>query len=196
MWQDCLDCGLIFIEELMIPPEIAEQCKLIFEGASTHLHIKQKGDATLLPTPVIMTSNNLPWKWCGNEQTAMQARMFLMHCTEQPWLKNVHKPLHPGIWACEFQLYIDECRIVQNGGETIESLTEMEKKAREIQTDVVVISDEEDIDEELLQAVKEIEDALTKTQDDMFGTLQERFNLETDGGSQEQAMSQVVSNDN
>lgn len=91
LWQDCIDTGVIFIEEPMITPEIAEQFKLVLEGAPTHVHVKMRGDAVLQPTPVLITTNSLLWRWCNSEMAAFQARMRSYNCTEAPFLKDIKK---------------------------------------------------------------------------------------------------------
>lgn len=99
MWQDCLDCSLLFIEEIMVTDKIVEQCKLIFEGAETYVHVKQRGDALLTRTPVLITCNSPIWKWCMQEKEALQARMYVRYCKTTPWLKDYHKKLNPLMWT-------------------------------------------------------------------------------------------------
>lgn len=102
LWQDCVDTGLIFIEEPMISPEVAEQFKLVMEGAITHVHVKMRGDAILQPTPVLITTNSLPWRWCSNEMAAFQARMFMFICKPAEFLKTETQQLNPGMWSVLF----------------------------------------------------------------------------------------------
>lgn len=99
LWQDCIDTGLIFIEEPYITPDIVEQMKLVLEGAPTQVHIKMRGDATLKPTPVFITCNNLPWKWVGGEENALRARMYFRTCKRADFLKDVTKYINPLMWA-------------------------------------------------------------------------------------------------
>jgi len=87
MWQDCLDTALLFIDEIMVTDKIVEQCKLIFEGAETYVHVKMKGDALLPRTPVLITCNSPIWKWCMQEKEALKVRMFIRYCKTMPWLK-------------------------------------------------------------------------------------------------------------
>jgi Parvovirus non-structural protein NS1 len=77
IWQDCVDTSLIFIEEPMIAPEVAEQFKLVMEGVPTQVHVKMRGDQILQPTPVLITTNSLPWRWCHSKATTFKARMFM-----------------------------------------------------------------------------------------------------------------------
>jgi Parvovirus non-structural protein NS1 len=105
LWQDCVDTAVIFIEEPYITPAEVEQFKLVFEGAETHVHVKNKGDALLQPTPVIVTCNNLPWRWVMGEESALRARMRIYHCREMKWLKDENKYLNPQVWAYLYHLY-------------------------------------------------------------------------------------------
>ena len=105
LWQDCLDTALIFIEEPYITPEIVEQCKLVFEGAATKVHVKMRGDAELKPTPVFITCNNVPWRWCGGEEGALRARMHYYNCKEAPFLRDEKKYLSPFLWPYLFEQY-------------------------------------------------------------------------------------------
>lgn len=105
LWQDCVDTAVIFIEEPMISPEVAEQFKLVMEGAPTHVHVKMRGDALLQPTPVLITTNSLPWRWCPNEAQAFQARMFFHMCRETPFLKEYKQQLNPQLWQELYKRY-------------------------------------------------------------------------------------------
>lgn len=104
LWQDCIDTAVIFIEEPCITPDIVEQCKLVFEGAPTRVHVKMRGDALLEPTPVFITCNSMPWKWCGGEEGALRARMHFYACKEMPCLKGHKKYLNPLIWPYLYHL--------------------------------------------------------------------------------------------
>lgn len=104
LWQDCLDTSLIFVEELMITQDIVEQCKLVFEGASTAVHVKCKGDQLLNRTPVLVTCNHSMWKWCQADMKALKARCF--HYMTKQWedLKACKKKANPAAWH---QLYVE-----------------------------------------------------------------------------------------
>jgi len=105
MWQDCLDSAPLFIEEIMVTDKIVEQCKLIFEGADTYVHVKMKGDALLSRTPVLITCNSPIWKWCMQEKEALKVRMYVRYCKTMPWLKHFKKRLDPLTWAELFREY-------------------------------------------------------------------------------------------
>lgn len=145
LWQDCIDTGLIFIEEPMISPEVAEQFKLVMEGAATHVHVKMRGDAILQPTPVLITTNSLPWRWCSSEAGAFQARMKMYTCQESPFLKEIKGQLNPLIWCDLFK---------KKESDEIEELTSA--FINDDSTIIIVSSDDEctDDDESLLQAIQ------------------------------------------
>ena len=105
LWHDCVDTAIIFIEEPYITPAEVEQFKLVFEGAETHVHVKNKGDALLQSTPVIVTCNNLPWRWVMGEEAALRARMKIYYCKEMPWLKDEKRYINPQMWAYLYHLY-------------------------------------------------------------------------------------------
>lgn len=102
IWENCVDTSIIFIEELKVTRDTVDQVKLVFEGAPTQVHVKHHKDVFLLPTPVIITSNNLPWQWCTSDEGPLRARMYFRHCRQCPWLKEYKKFLNPLIWPLLF----------------------------------------------------------------------------------------------
>ena len=155
MWQDCIDTGIIFIEEPVITPEIVEQCKLVFEGAATHVHVKMRGDSLLQPTPVIITSNSLPWKWCGAEEGALRARMFIRFVKEQPWLKDIKKPLHPGIWMTNYIIWTEEKKLLDDKKLTEDEMKTSYQKVQDIRLNrnmATITIPDDDVDDETLEA--------------------------------------------
>nr|WPD49025.1 MAG: nonstructural protein 1 [Protoparvovirus sp.] len=67
-------------EEPLIGPETAEKFKQIAEGIPTSIPIKYRKPYLLDRTPLMMTSNHHPWRFCTSEQDAMQNRMFIFNC--------------------------------------------------------------------------------------------------------------------
>lgn len=106
MWQDCLETSLIFVEELMITQEIVEQCKLVFEGAPTSVHVKCKGDQLLQRTPVLITCNHSMWKWVSADADALKARCKLYRTKTAPFLKDVKWSINPLYWVEEYEQYL------------------------------------------------------------------------------------------
>ncbi|RAX24782.1 hypothetical protein DQ401_19455, partial [Morganella morganii] len=107
MWQDCVDTSLILIEEPYIEPACAEQFKLVMEGAETHVHVKCKPDIVLHKTPVIITSNTVPWRWCNAEEHAFRARMQFYNIGKAMIeLKECLKNINPLVWKFLFLQYI------------------------------------------------------------------------------------------
>ncbi|UOH27035.1 nonstructural protein 1 [Galliform chaphamaparvovirus 6] len=66
-----------FWEEPLISATLAEKCKLVFEGMDTLITIKYKKPQPLPRTPIFMTSNHLPWRFCSNEEAAFKNRMYI-----------------------------------------------------------------------------------------------------------------------
>nr|WPD49022.1 MAG: nonstructural protein 1 [Protoparvovirus sp.] len=87
-YEALVDCYLGIYEEPLISPENAEKFKQIAGGEETSIAIKYKKPHILPRTPLLMTSNHVPWRFCTAEQKAMENRMFIFHCN-QPVL-NVH----------------------------------------------------------------------------------------------------------
>lgn len=96
---DCLDCGVIFIEEPAFLREKAEIAKKIFEGEATYVNVKNKGAGLLQPTPVLVTTNNPVWQYAPENAAAFKARMYIYHCKQMEDLKHYNKMINPLIWS-------------------------------------------------------------------------------------------------
>lgn len=76
IFESCMQCRLIAIDECCIPKSLMEECKQIFEGAACKVQIKYQRDGGLLqPTPVIASSNKEPWLYDIQNQVPLLARM-------------------------------------------------------------------------------------------------------------------------
>lgn len=63
-YQRCLSKEVIQIPELSLSkPEQVEEAKKIFEGLLTTMNVKNKDPRVLERTPVLLTCNNVPWKF-------------------------------------------------------------------------------------------------------------------------------------
>lgn len=63
-YQRCLAKEIIQIPELSLSkPEQVEEAKKIFEGLPTTVNVKNKEPRVLERTPVLLTCNNMPWKF-------------------------------------------------------------------------------------------------------------------------------------
>lgn len=78
-WMDCIDKKLILWEEPLITDKSIEQLKLVLEGADTYVHVKNKCDAMLRRTPVLITTNSPLWKWVNSERNAISARCHIRY---------------------------------------------------------------------------------------------------------------------
>ncbi|UOH27039.1 nonstructural protein 1 [Galliform chaphamaparvovirus 7] len=66
-------------EEPLIGPETAEKFKQISEGMPTNIPVKYKKPQLLPRTPIIMTTNHWPWRWCTGEEQMFRNRMHIFH---------------------------------------------------------------------------------------------------------------------
>nr|QTE04127.1 MAG: nonstructural protein 1 [Grus japonensis Chaphamaparvovirus] len=64
-------------EEPLIGPELVEKAKQVFEGMTCSVPVKFKRPAVLPRTPIIMTTNHAPWRFCGPEEGALRNRMYI-----------------------------------------------------------------------------------------------------------------------
>lgn len=68
MWQQCVDKDIISVPELTLQKyDQVEGFKKIAERLPTQVNIKNKPAATLARTPMIVTVNNVPWKFFNDE---------------------------------------------------------------------------------------------------------------------------------
>lgn len=72
----CINKDVIQIPELSLSkPEQVEEMK-VFEGLPTTVNIKNREPKILLRTPVLLTCNNVPWRFFNEEQDAFKNRMY------------------------------------------------------------------------------------------------------------------------
>nr|WCD44320.1 MAG: nonstructural protein 1 [Duck parvovirus] len=64
-------------EEPLISPELAEKAKQVFEGMECSIPIKYKKPYKLPRTPIIMTTNHAPWRFCNAEEEMFRNRMYI-----------------------------------------------------------------------------------------------------------------------
>nr|APC23168.1 NS1 [Simian parvo-like virus 3] len=94
-------------EEPLISPESAEKCKQVFEGAPTTVPCKYKKPQPLDRTPIIITSNHVPWRYCTPEEQPFRNRMWII-----PW--NFH--CDPPVFVRRSSSASCQCRGCQGGG--------------------------------------------------------------------------------
>lgn len=76
-FEALIDQSLGYWEEPLINAELAEKCKQVFEGMETMIPVKYKKPMLLQRTPIIMTTNHLPWRYCSNEEIPFKNRMWI-----------------------------------------------------------------------------------------------------------------------
>lgn len=83
-------------EEPLISPEGAEKWKQISEGMPTMISVKYKKPVLLPRTPIFMTSNHYPWRFCTAEEPMMRNRMtifdFKYEAKDQPYISRTSEP--------------------------------------------------------------------------------------------------------
>ncbi|AUW34317.1 nonstructural protein 1 [Grus japonensis parvovirus 2] len=70
-------------EEPLISPEQAEKCKQLFEGMVTSIPVKYKKPCMLPRTPILMTTNHYPWRFCTQEKDMFLNRMWIIDFSYQ-----------------------------------------------------------------------------------------------------------------
>lgn len=101
-FQDCIQCGIIYIDEFQLTQENIEQMKVIMEGQDTIVNQKCKGGAMLHRTPIIGTTNTTPWYWVTGEREAIMSRMYYWRAKQFERLKDVRGKLNPLAWKIVF----------------------------------------------------------------------------------------------
>lgn len=76
-FEGIIDVVIAIWEEPLISPELAEKCKQVFEGMTCSVPVKYKKPYMLPRTPVLMTTNHEPWRYCTQEEPMFKNRMFI-----------------------------------------------------------------------------------------------------------------------
>lgn len=97
MFQECVNCSLITIDECVMAPGHYEDLKLMMGGETMKVAVKHQGHATINRTPVILTGNKEPWVLDYSAKDAMANRMQMYTVETDEDLKEV-KLMHPGMW--------------------------------------------------------------------------------------------------
>ncbi|URZ29382.1 nonstructural protein 1 [Pangolin chaphamaparvovirus] len=97
-------------EEPLISAEQAEKCKQIFEGMECSIPIKYKKPHKLPRTPILMTTNHAPWRYCSSEEPMFRNRMWIL-----PWECDATT-----VFTCRVSEHSCQCTVCQTsrGGET------------------------------------------------------------------------------
>lgn len=83
-FEALLDATFAVWEEPLISPELAEKTKQVMEGMTTSIPIKHKKPQMLNRTPLIMTTNHYPWRFCTAEEQMFRNRMWIWEFHYQP----------------------------------------------------------------------------------------------------------------
>lgn len=77
MFQDTVGKQMIVWEEPLIPSDKADECKLLMEGSTHKVNIKNKGHEMVGRIPVMITTNKNIWHYCSNEIDAFKNRSYI-----------------------------------------------------------------------------------------------------------------------
>lgn len=97
LYQECVNCSLICIEECIMKSENYEDLKLLLGGEKMAVHVKHAGHASVQKTPVIMTGNKEPWVLDYSAKEAFLNRMYFYEVQVDDDLSQLKLP-HPGMW--------------------------------------------------------------------------------------------------
>lgn len=94
VFMKCLGKDIIQIPELTLSKnEQIEELKKVFEGLNTTVNIKNKEPRVLERTPVLLTCNQVPWRFFSEEQEALENRIFgYSNLTAAPMLEGKKAP--------------------------------------------------------------------------------------------------------
>lgn len=104
IWQECVNCRAIYMDECIMGPEHYEELKLLFGGEPMKVAVKFQNMATIQRTPVFLTGNKDPWVLDYSSKEAFLNRMYHYTVEMDDDLKDV-KQLHPGMWHYAQQQY-------------------------------------------------------------------------------------------
>uniref|UniRef100_A0AAU7P172 Nonstructural protein 1 n=1 Tax=Hamaparvovirinae sp. TaxID=2809447 RepID=A0AAU7P172_9VIRU len=118
-------------EEPLISPELAEKAKQIFEGMETSIPVKYRKPIKLVRTPIIITTNHAPWRFCTKEEEMFLNRMYIFR-----WNYNMHLTSY----ICRTSEYGCQCRICQAsrdsetdiGGRTTSTMSGTEQSIQQL----------------------------------------------------------------
>lgn len=104
VWENCVNCSVIIINECVVAPALFEDLKNILEGEKSCINQKGKGHGSLQRIPIILTGNRPPWALDASEEKNFRTRMFYYNAKTDPELAKVDN-LHPGMWWYLLQQY-------------------------------------------------------------------------------------------
>lgn len=85
-FANCVDRALIYIDEMQFYSHNVDQAKVILEGGTTHVNVKNNPERLMRRTPCLSTSNRDPWLTIPEEELNLKARMHY-HKVENPMPK-------------------------------------------------------------------------------------------------------------
>nr|QTZ83163.1 MAG: nonstructural protein [Turdus naumanni Ichthamaparvovirus] len=79
MFQNCLRKEIILWEEPLISKDFADKCKLLFEGSTQMVEVKNHAPQRLERTPIFITTNKPIWMYANSDRVAFEARTYTYH---------------------------------------------------------------------------------------------------------------------
>lgn len=100
----------IYTDELQFYSHNVDQAKVILEGGTTHVNVKNNPERLMRRTPCLSTSNTDPWLTIPNEEPNLKARMPYYNM-QSPMTKLKYwgaKKLTPRMWIILWKTYIEQ----------------------------------------------------------------------------------------
>jgi hypothetical protein len=97
-WQDAVNCRIILNEECIIAPMQTEEYKQIMSGADCMVNVKGKPARHLTCTPIIFTTNTLPWTFVKENDIYESRCVRYSGLTRQEWMVFYDKNISPLGW--------------------------------------------------------------------------------------------------
>lgn len=93
----------IWNEAMFCSDEQVQKAKEVLEGCPTSIEKKFCANTIMERTPIIITSNGIPWRAFLNEKKAFEDRCFVYsNWQPQPWLKKLRLKINPLAWYFVF----------------------------------------------------------------------------------------------
>lgn len=86
-FANCVDSALMYTDELQSYSHNVDQAKVILEGGTTHVNVKNNPERLMRRTPCLSTSNTDSWLTIPGEEPNLKARMHY-HNLENPMPKQ------------------------------------------------------------------------------------------------------------
>lgn len=108
-YMDAIDCRVAEWNECtLMGAEEIETAKMVWEGMPAPVNVKYKTNQRLQRTPLLVSSNSLPWKMCRPEEKAFRDRSFVYTWRRAEWLKHFRLYPNPLLWGELTRCYMED----------------------------------------------------------------------------------------